>query len=123
MHGDWLGREQMKVRVFIACSLDGFIAGPNDELDWLEGPDGTEDTFTPFFKQIGAMLMGRGFTMLQVVSKGTGLMVIPLSSWQPTGHSRQISPRFKDLKGPLENLSQKPKQWPKAGTFIPTEAI
>ena len=59
MHGDWLGREQMKVRVFIACSSDGFIAGPNDELDWLEGPDGTEDTFTPFFKQIGAMLMGR----------------------------------------------------------------
>ncbi|MFP6636231.1 MAG: dihydrofolate reductase family protein [Dehalococcoidia bacterium] len=49
----------MKVRVFIACSLDGFIAGPNDELDWLEGPDGVEDTFTPFFKGIGAMLMGR----------------------------------------------------------------
>ena len=49
----------MKVRVFIACSSDGFIAGPNDELDWLEGPDGAEDTFTPFFKGIGAMLMGR----------------------------------------------------------------
>ena len=49
----------MRVRVFIACSLDGFIAGPNDELDWLEGPEGTEDTFTPFFNQIGAMLMGR----------------------------------------------------------------
>jgi dihydrofolate reductase len=47
------------VRVFIACSLDGFIAGPNDELDWLEGPEGTEDTFTPFIAQIGAMLMGR----------------------------------------------------------------
>mmetsp|Transcript_10758 Transcript_10758/g.20641 ORF Transcript_10758/g.20641 Transcript_10758/m.20641 type:complete len:249 (-) Transcript_10758:168-914(-) len=25
-----------KVRVYIACSLDGFIAGPNGELDWLE---------------------------------------------------------------------------------------
>ncbi len=49
----------MKVRVFIACSLDGFIAGPNDELDWLQGSDSAEDTFTPFFKQIGAMLMGR----------------------------------------------------------------
>jgi len=47
------------VRVFIACSLDGFIAGPNDELDWLAGPAGAEDTFTPFFAQIGAMLMGR----------------------------------------------------------------
>jgi dihydrofolate reductase len=48
-----------RVRVFIACSLDGFIAGPNDELDWLEGPKGAEDTFTPFMAQVGAMLMGR----------------------------------------------------------------
>jgi dihydrofolate reductase len=49
-----------RVRVFLASSLDGFIAGPNDELDWLSGhgEDG-EDTFTPFFAQIGAMLMGR----------------------------------------------------------------
>ena len=59
MRDVWLGREPMNVRVFIACSLDGFIAGPNDELDWLEGPEGAEDTFTPFFKEIGAMLMGR----------------------------------------------------------------
>ena len=49
----------MKGPVFIACSLDGLIAGPNDESDWLEGPDGSEDTFTPFFKGIGAILMGR----------------------------------------------------------------
>lgn len=47
------------VRVFLAVSLDGFIAGPHDELDWLPGPDGIEDTFTPFMKHIGALLMGR----------------------------------------------------------------
>lgn len=49
----------MRVRVFIACSLDGFIAGPNDELDWLQESEGAEDTFTPFLSQIGAILMGR----------------------------------------------------------------
>lgn len=43
----------------MAMSLDGFVAGPNDELDWLSGPEGVEDTFTPFFKEVGAMLMGR----------------------------------------------------------------
>ncbi|MBK8014527.1 MAG: dihydrofolate reductase family protein [Deltaproteobacteria bacterium] len=48
-----------KVRVFVATSIDGFIAGPNDELDWLSGREGVEDTFTPFFRQIGALLMGR----------------------------------------------------------------
>jgi dihydrofolate reductase len=49
-----------QIRVFIATSLDGFIAGPNDELDWLPGHgEGMEDTFTPFMAEIGAMLMGR----------------------------------------------------------------
>lgn len=48
-----------RVRVFLASSLDGFIAGPGDELDWLEGYEGAEDTFTPFFAQIGALLLGR----------------------------------------------------------------
>lgn len=49
-----------KICVFIACSLDGFIAGPNDELDWLPtDEEGMEDTFTPFFERVGAMLMGR----------------------------------------------------------------
>lgn len=50
-----------QVRAFLATSLDGFIAGPNDELDWLQGhgEDGVEDTFSPFFAEIGSMLMGR----------------------------------------------------------------
>jgi len=47
------------VRVFVACSLDGFIAGPNDEIDWLAGSGEAEDTFTPFLAQVGAILMGR----------------------------------------------------------------
>ncbi len=45
--------------MFIASSLDGFISGPDDELDWLEYDGDIVDTFTPFFAQVGAMLMGR----------------------------------------------------------------
>lgn len=48
-----------KICVFIATSLDGFIAGPNDELDWLPTHDTVEDTFTPFMARVGAILMGR----------------------------------------------------------------
>lgn len=48
-----------KIRAFFAMSLDGFIAGPNDELDWLDVAEGSEDTFTPFIAQTGALLMGR----------------------------------------------------------------
>ena len=123
MHDVWHGFRPMKVRVFIACSLDGFIAGPNDELDWLEGPDGAEDTFTPFFKGIGATLMGGGLAMSCLAPKGTGLMETHLSSWQPTGHSRWPNPRFKDIKEPLKSLSRRPKRCPKAQTFILMGAI
>jgi dihydrofolate reductase len=49
-----------RIRVFVASSIDGFIAGANDELDWLpQHGDGAEDTFTPFMAEIGALLMGR----------------------------------------------------------------
>jgi len=48
-----------RVRIFLAMSLDGFIAGPNDEIDWLDGTKQTEDTFTPFIAEVGAMVMGR----------------------------------------------------------------
>ena len=46
------------VHVFMAISLDGFIAGPNDEVDWLD-VEGIDDTFSPFFARVGAMMMGR----------------------------------------------------------------
>ncbi len=46
---------------FMACSLDGFIAGPDDSLGFLEPQRGqqVEDTFTPFFAGVGALLIGR----------------------------------------------------------------
>lgn len=48
-----------RVRVFLATSLDGFIAGPGGDVEWLSGHTGAEETLTPFFRQIGALLMGR----------------------------------------------------------------
>ena len=42
---------------FLGCSLDGFIAGPHGELDWLTvfDPAGYDD----FFSSIDALAMGR----------------------------------------------------------------
>ena len=55
-----------RVRVFIACSLDGFIAGPDDDLSWLPGAEGNDDEdgiedsgYGGFIRQVGALLMGR----------------------------------------------------------------
>ncbi len=56
-----------RVRVFIASSLDGFIAGEDDDLSWLPEPGSDEAEsqasgalgFEGFFSDVGAMLMGR----------------------------------------------------------------
>lgn len=51
-----------RVRVFLAVSVDGFIAGPDDDLSWLPTEDqpgpGAID-FTAFLADVGSMLMGR----------------------------------------------------------------
>jgi dihydrofolate reductase len=53
-----------RVRVYMACSLDGYIAGPDDDLSWLAPPPGAPEPtgglgFEAFMAQVGAMLMGR----------------------------------------------------------------
>ncbi len=50
-------------KVYIAASLDGYIAGPNHELDWLEqvpNPDGEDFGFAEHMASIDAVVMGRG---------------------------------------------------------------
>lgn len=46
---------------FLGMSLDGFIAGPKDELDWMErGGETPEDHgFDPFFASVDLVLLGR----------------------------------------------------------------
>jgi dihydrofolate reductase len=45
---------------FLGMSLDGFIAGPKDELDWLERGGPPEDHgFGPFFASVDELLIGR----------------------------------------------------------------
>ena len=57
-----------RVRVYMACSFDGYIAGPDHALDWLhqnyaaEGDLEADDAalgFEAFMSQVGCMLMGR----------------------------------------------------------------
>lgn len=53
-----------RIRVYIACSLDGFIAGLDDDLSWLSGPPDASDateavTFETFMAEVGVLLMGR----------------------------------------------------------------
>jgi dihydrofolate reductase len=62
-----------RVRVYIATSIDGFIAGPGGDLSWLPGAEHAEDldataavepsqglSYEDFIADVGSILMGRG---------------------------------------------------------------
>ena len=54
----------MKCSAFIAASLDGYIARPNGDLDWLPGassdiPD-EDHGYDAFMKDMDVLVMGRG---------------------------------------------------------------
>jgi dihydrofolate reductase len=73
--------------VYIASSIDGFIAGPNDDLSWLTGPDaanpgGETDPgalgYRAFIAGVGALLIGRGtFDVVQAM-EGWGYGDLPV---------------------------------------------
>jgi dihydrofolate reductase len=58
--------------VYIAVSLDGYIATPGGGLDWLDeipNPDGSDFGFADFMEGIDALVMGRN-TFLKVLTFG-----------------------------------------------------
>jgi hypothetical protein len=57
-----------KIRYAVAMSLDGHIAGPNGEYDWI-GTDSEVD-FAAFWSQFDTLLMGRRTFELAVRTRG-----------------------------------------------------
>jgi len=45
--------------LYIAISLDGFVAGPNDDISWLFRYNDVDYGFNEFFSGIGAIIQGR----------------------------------------------------------------
>lgn len=56
-------QNDVKISVYIAISLDGFIARENGDLDWLPGSDGAMDGddlgFADFLASVDVLVMGR----------------------------------------------------------------
>lgn len=50
----------MQIAVFIACSLDGYIARPGGGLDFLKPFESEEHGYAEFFDGVDALVIGRG---------------------------------------------------------------
>src|SRR5215831_8257257 len=54
------GHPARRVRYAVAMSLDGFIAGPRGEADWIiMDPEDPGSDFDAFYSQFDTILMGR----------------------------------------------------------------
>jgi dihydrofolate reductase len=100
-----------RVRVFIASSLDGFIAGPNDDLSWLPpipSEPGRDFGYAAFMAEVGALLMGR--RTFDVVAGFTGEWPygdrpVLVATHRPLPSALPSSPAsVRSVTGPIDEL-------------------
>lgn len=63
-----------KVILDLAMSLDGYIAGAHDEIDWLADFDPNDYGFPEFIQTVGAIITGKRSYEL-VIHTPKGLLV------------------------------------------------
>ena len=97
----------MKTTVYIATSLDGFIARKDGNIDWMlniENPSNDDYGYADFISTIDAIVMGRG----------TFEKVLTFSSWPYDKRVFVLSTTLKDapkqLKGKVNLLSMTPRE-------------
>ena len=112
-----------KTSVYIATSLDGFIARPDGSLDWLDGSGDNETNdhpetqssgedygFKDFMDRIDSMILGRT-TFQQVLKFGEWPyagkhVIVPSSTLSPEEVPERLQPEVKIANGePSELLS------------------
>ncbi len=85
-----------KLTYYTATTLDGYIADPDDSLDWLFRQDQDEEgplNYEAFIKDIGAIVMG-ATTYEWILAKHPDQWVYSMPSWVMT---------HRDLKPPAGN--------------------
>jgi dihydrofolate reductase len=92
----------MKISVFIGTSLDGFIARPNGELDFLPEGGGEPHGYNEFIASVDAIVIGRKTFETVLTMKPwpyADKPVVVLSS-RPVDFSAVVGGRVQQMSGP-----------------------
>ena len=101
--------------VFIACSLDGFIADQHGKLDWLDSvsnPDNIDTGFLSIMERIDGLIMGRN--TLETVMSFEGDWPYNKPVFVLSSTMTEVPKAFKDkiflIKGELKGIVAKLKR-------------
>ena len=106
-----------KIILYIAVSIDGYIAGPDGEIDWLhsiDNPDNNDFGYAKFYKSIDTTIMGNS-TYKQILSFGvdfpypekTNYVFTKNKSESDTDHVKFVNSDFEKFVIDLKNSSGK----------------
>lgn len=103
-------KESRKVVLYIACSLDGFIATPNHQLDFLDlvAKVGEDYGYAQFQETVDTVIMGRK-TYDKVLSLGVELPHAHKNTYILTRQPRPNKGHIQFYSGPVNALIQKLK--------------
>ena len=90
--------------LYIAESLDGFIAGKDDDLSWLEPYAGKDHGFNEFLSTIGAIIVGRRTHDIEVAHGWDNAHLKPTFVVTHRGPGRE--PRRKDIFFTSEDIAE-----------------
>lgn len=94
-----------QIVAYLAASVDGYIAGPDDDLGWLPRLEGEDLGFDEFFSRVGAIVMGRRtYTWIREHAATWPYGDVPayvVSSTLPEGRTEQVTV----TPGPLTELA------------------
>ena len=96
----------MTVSIFIGASVDGFIARPNDDLDWLPEGGGEPHGYDEFMASVDALVIGRN-TFEKVLTLGAwpyGAKRVVVLSSHPLDLSQAVGGVVEQMSGTPDKI-------------------
>ena len=91
-----------RIRYQVACSLDGYIAGPHDEFDWIVSDPDID--FAALFSEFDTLLMGRRTYEVAGGSVSPGMKTLVVSRTLRQEDHPGVSIVSNDVKQTLDEL-------------------